>query len=274
VKFSLVACTLNRTEELRALLESLDAQTLRDFELLVVDQNPDDRIEPILAPFAERFPIARLSSGRGASRGRNAGMARARGQIIAFPDDDCWYPKDVLARVAEWFESNQEYDGLTGRSAGEAYWATRAGPVTRYNVWKRGIEYAMFFRRALVEKVGQFDEQIGPGAGTPFGAGEGTDYLLRAVSAGFKVYFDPSIEIHHPHPAQDFESHRAKSYSYAMGKGRVLQLRRSPAWFNVYLCARPLAGAGLWLLRGNTRRARIYFAASAGICRGWLGTAR
>ena len=145
--------------------------------------------------------------------------------------------------------------------------------VTRYNVWKRGIEYAMFFRRYVVERVGDFDETLGPGAGSPYGAGEGTDYLLRAIAQEFRIYFDPSIEIHHPYQPQDAESFRAKLYSYALGKGRVLHLRNCPAWFNVYQCARPLGGAAAALLRGSFSRARAYVAVSNGIRRGWLGGA-
>jgi glycosyltransferase involved in cell wall biosynthesis len=273
IKFSLIACTLNRTEQLKALLASLDAQTCRDFELIVVDQNPDDRVAPILTEFSQRFPMTHLRSDRGASRGRNTGMRAARGQVIAFPDDDCWYPDDLLARVGAFLDQHSEYDALTGRTAGERYWASTPGMVTRYNVWKRGIEYAMFFRRGVVERVGDFDETLGPGAGSPYGAGEGTDYLLRALALGFKIYFDPSIEIHHPYQPQDAESFRAKLYSYALGKGRVLHLRNCPAWFNVYQCARPLGGAAAALLRGSVSRARAYVAVSNGIRRGWLGGA-
>ena len=76
-----------------------------------------------------------------------------------------------------------------------------------------------------MDKVGALDETLGPGAGSAWGAGEGTDYLLRALDHGFCIYFDPAIEVQHPRAVQDFESHRAKSYSYAMGKGRVLRLR-------------------------------------------------
>lgn len=270
-RFSLITCTLNRTQELRALLASLAAQTYRDFEILIVDQNPDDRLAGIIAEFEPRLTIHRLRSERGASRGRNAGIAQARGELLGFPDDDCTYPPDAMARIVAWFDQHPEFDGLTGRSSNESYWDTKAGLVNRYNVWKRGIEYTLFFRRHLVERVGMLDETLGVGAGTPWGSGEGADYLLRALDVDFRIFFEPLIEIDHPRPPQEFQAQYAKAYSYALGKGRVLHIRRCPVWFNAYQCMRPMLGAAFWLVRGNLSAARIYWAVSIGICKGWLG---
>src|SRR5207249_3171407 len=70
-KFSLIICTVDRTEQLSVLLASLDAQTFKDFELLVVDQNADDRVEPMIAAYEGRMTVRRLWSPRGASRARN-----------------------------------------------------------------------------------------------------------------------------------------------------------------------------------------------------------
>ncbi len=47
--FSLIVATLGRTDELIAFLESLVAQSERNFEVIVVDQNPDERLEPVIA---------------------------------------------------------------------------------------------------------------------------------------------------------------------------------------------------------------------------------
>ena len=67
MKFSLITTTLGRTHELERLLVSIDAQTCRDFELIVVDQNSHDLLDAILAPYRERFPILHIHSAKGAS---------------------------------------------------------------------------------------------------------------------------------------------------------------------------------------------------------------
>ena len=53
IRFSLVLSTINRTDEVRRFLTTLDSQTYRQFELIVVDQNKDGRLLPILKPYAE-----------------------------------------------------------------------------------------------------------------------------------------------------------------------------------------------------------------------------
>jgi len=94
-------------------------QTYANFELIVVDQNDDDRLVPILKDYKEKFSILHLRSKKGLSRARNVGLRYVSGDIVAFPDDDCWYPPDLLERVANFFEEHPGVDGLTGRSVDE-----------------------------------------------------------------------------------------------------------------------------------------------------------
>ena len=45
------------------------------------------------------------------------------------------------------------------------------------------ISFTIFLRRRVVERVGEFDETLGVGAGTPYGSCEESDYLIRAVKS-------------------------------------------------------------------------------------------
>ena len=54
----------------------------------------------------------------------------------------------------------------------------------------------MFLRREVVRDY-SFDESLGVGAGTPWGAGEETDYLLRLLEDGHRIFYDPAIAIWH-----------------------------------------------------------------------------
>ena len=102
-RFDLVVATVDRTDDLAALLESLDAQTYRGFRLVVVDQNGDDRVAQLLEvrPSVETL---HLRSPRGLSRARNVALPLLTAELVAFPDDDCLYRADLLERVARRFE--------------------------------------------------------------------------------------------------------------------------------------------------------------------------
>src|SRR5262249_55745778 len=143
--FDLVVATVGRTGELVDLLGSLESQTYRNFRLVVVDQNGDDRLEAILALFDGSVPLLRLASARGLSRARNVGLRELAGDVVSFPDDDCRYPPDLLRSVADLLDANPSWDGVTGRTTDESgrssfvLWQKEAGLVTRENVWRTAV---------------------------------------------------------------------------------------------------------------------------------------
>ena len=273
----LVLATVGRTSEARRLLRSLAAQTYRDFRLIVVDQNDDDRLVPLVDEFAASFSICHLRSARGISYARNVALPRVDADVIGFPDDDCWYPPDLLERVSGFLVEHPLLDGLHGRSFDESGRPTsglgdeRAVTLTRYNLWSRVASPLLFVRRRVVDVVGPFDEMLGLGSPGPWGGAEDLDYVLRCVSAGLSIYYDPSLCIYHlqrrehtPRPNPD------EAYRYAMGMGRVLRKGRVPVWFAAYLCARGYLGALVEFGRGRPHHARFYLAAGRGRLRGWL----
>ena len=112
LRFDLVVATVDRTEPLGALLDSLEAQTHRAFRLVVVDQNADDRVEALLAAHPE-LDVLHLRAIRGLSRARNVALSSLSADLVAFPDDDCAYAPDLLERVASRFTGDARLDGLT-----------------------------------------------------------------------------------------------------------------------------------------------------------------
>jgi glycosyltransferase involved in cell wall biosynthesis len=282
MKFALIMATLGRTEEIERLLSSLAAQTHRDFELIVVDQNEDDRLlEPFLAPYRMKFPILHLRSEKGVCRARNAGLERVTGEVIGFPDDDCWYPPDLLERVAGFLIDRRDLDGITVRSVlvpeiderptrvGAGRFDEEAGLLNKTNMWVRAVAYTLFLRRSVVEAIGGFDESLGVGAGTPWGSAEDTDYSLRAVEAGFKIYYSPEVFVYHRPPPEDHPALIDRAYRYGAGMGRVWRKHDYPLWFVAYYLLRPVGGAILSLLRGRGGEARYYFNSLRGRLRGW-----
>src|ERR1039457_3572379 len=213
-RFSLIVATVNRTEEFSRLLHTLAAQQMNDFELIVVDQNSDDRLFPLLREWAswisERdgsgglVPVKHLRTGPGVSRARNLGLTHSSGDIIAFPDDDCWYLCDTLQNVSTWFEENAGYGILSvgskdgqGRTSGNRL-GKSACDLNRFNLFRASSTYGFFVRRPLGPTPLKFDESLGPGSGTRFGAGEDTDFLLTLMSHGIRGRFYPALHVGHP----------------------------------------------------------------------------
>jgi glycosyltransferase involved in cell wall biosynthesis len=265
-RFSLITATVDRTGELSSFLASLDAQTHRDFKLIVVDQNSDDRLSPVLAPFSSKFEIARIRTDvRGLSRARNLGLKHASGDVIAFPDDDCEYPPGLLGEVDGFLMANPEMDGLTGRlidhsgKTSNGRFDVMSGKVNATNAWIRAIECTVFLRRESAKGM-WFDEELGVGSGTIWGASEGTDYLIRLVNRGAVIHYDPDLKVvHPPFPTKFDEESIRKAYAYGCGKGRVLRKNDAPLWLKAYYLFRPIVAVAYYGIKARFPVARWYW---------------
>ena len=275
---SLVVATKGRTAELSRFLGSVAAQTHRSLEVIVVDQNADERLQSILAPF-QRMPLTRLECEPGLSRARNKGLAVAKGEVIAFPDDDCWYAPDVLQNVVNCLTDQPAWLGIAGRTMGEGdvrplwSWDTHGGAVTRRNVWRRVNSNSMFLRRPVFEAGLRFDESLGVASGTPWGSAEEVDLILSAIQHGFNVQYVPEIVIHHKNvfPEQD-EFEIAKAYRYACGTGYVLRKHRYPLDFTASRLLGPIAYMLVALVSGHAYEMRFRAAVLRGRLRGLFGS--
>jgi GT2 family glycosyltransferase len=277
-EFDLIVPTLGRSAELARFLAALEAQSYRGFRLIVVvDQAGRTELEPTLAPYRDRIRLELVESPRGLSRARNVGLRLAGGDVVSFPDDDCWYPPDLLERVADTLERHPDWDGVTGRTVDEAggssvmRWQKEPGPITRENVWRTAITVTIFLRRAVVEQVGFFDETLSLGSGTPWGSGEETDYVLRAIAAGFTLGYDPSIVVYHESPNPAFSRSAAeRAYGYGMGNSRVLRMHGYSGRVAAHRVLQVAAGSGYFLLHGRFGLARFYWAMARGRAVGWF----
>lgn len=277
MKFSLVLATVGRSEEVARFLASLDAQDYRDFELIVIDQNDDERLTPLLKVYRDRFKFLHVRSARGLSRARNVGLKLAGGDVIAFPDDDCWYPAGLLAKVAGVLQSDPGIDGVTGRFTDgdgrtEGRWLDRSMPLNRYNIWRGAISFSIFLRRRVIDAVGQFNDSLGVGAGTPWGASEETDYLLRSLQHGFKLQYLHDLVLHHPVKTVHFDEGACnRQQKYEAGIGRVMRMNDYPFWYFPAACLRTCCGIVLALARGDLPRARFKYVSVMARMRGWRG---
>ena len=239
MKLSLILASVGRSQEPQRLVQSLAAQTSRAFELLVIDQNADDRLLPAVASaFAAGLTVSHLRlSPPNLSAARNLGIRMAVGEFLAFPDDDCWYDADTVAAVLLAFEQQPHYSGLVAQwveqSAGDPMPAV-AGPLVEQD-WRRfrgghASTISLFMRIDLVRDLGGFDERLG--VGRWFGGGEETDFVLRALAAHAALGHCPQARVHHlfwpqpcDRPGLDFQTLRSR----ARGTGALYRKHRL-AW--------------------------------------------
>jgi glucosyl-dolichyl phosphate glucuronosyltransferase len=218
---SIVVCTYNRAASLRLTLAALDAQlTPPDlvWELIIVDNNSTDTTRSEIERFAGSARVAvrpLFVAAQGLSHARNAGLARSHGNIVGFTDDDVRPAPDWVASVAHgmnehaadiiggrilpaWREPPPAW--LEQRSFFHGALAIMTHPAPRQvldpsgspSVWGAN----MAFRRKVFDTVGLFDTRRGL-VGTKLYRGEEIDLVERAIAAGYRAVYDPSVVVWH-----------------------------------------------------------------------------
>jgi len=275
LRFDLVVATVDRTSPLDALLGSLEAQTHTGFRLVVVDQNPDDRVTSLLVAHPA-LQVLHLRSPRGLSRARNIALPELTGDLVAFPDDDCTYAPDLLERVARRFADEPGLGGLTGRALGrdgsaDPSWEGDSAVLDTRNLWNRVISFAIFLRRELVEHVGSFDERLGLGSGTPWSSGEEVEYVLRALRSGARIEYDPSLTITHARKEYSPSELRAVGLRDGASVGWILRRHGYGLRTTARMLLRPVGGIGASLVHGDLARASFHAATLRGRVQGYFG---
>lgn len=272
----LVVPTINRPRELRRLLESVVAQAYAPLRVIVIDMNEDDASAEVIEGFSEALEIVHVRvSRRGVSKARNLASERVEADVVSLTDDDSWLPDGLLLGIGRRFRDEPEIAGVSVMQRDERLrpsngrWARRPGPITKTNVWGRGVSAGIFVRASALREVGGFDEDLGPGGS--WAAGEETDVLIRIVSAGHRVEYDPSLFVHHPDPGHgSAASYQLEQWRrYAQSAGHLMRKHRYPLHAVAHRCARPVLGAVAAAVRGDLAEARIRLAVATGRVEGW-----
>ena len=192
-RISVVVPTCNRNDALAQCLDLLapGVQTLPagDYEVIVTDDGSHDSAQTMVR---EQYPWARWTRGpkRGPAANRNGGAAQARGEFLAFTDDDCLPTATWLQGYADAIASEIEvYEGVTDVTG-----PLRAPFVVAPVNHQGGVLWScnMMVSRRLFDEMGGFDE------GFPHASDEDTDFRERVKAVGQAMRLVPAALIYHP----------------------------------------------------------------------------
>jgi glycosyltransferase involved in cell wall biosynthesis len=237
MKFSVCIPSVRATT-LGITIESIRRQTWTDWELIVVGQGSDSSVRLVVEAIAAQDDRVRYvhAEVRGLSRARNTAILAATAEVLAFIDDDCEAREDWLETMAEYFTKYPDYQLVGGAlvrpkkkpfSLGvcpaimpaEAFYDPQATPQQAPARWD-WIGGNFGFRRSVIEQVGLFDENLGPG--TPFPSGEDTDYKFRFEAKGIKMLSTPRLVVYHTHGYRyGLKAILKHEYNYAYGLGAM-----------------------------------------------------
>lgn len=167
---SVIIPTYNRVHVLSRAIESVFAQTYRNFELIIVDDGSTDGTAEMVQLFGRpEIRLVRHSKNRGQNTSLNSGIEASKGKFCAFLDsDDEWLP-DYLARIMDCFDYDPELgcvyswaiicDEATGKSE-IAMRFTAAGDIYRDALTQGYVSHmiTLVVKRDLLFQVGLFDE--------------------------------------------------------------------------------------------------------------------
>lgn len=207
---SLIICTFKRPNEVGRLLDSVSRQRLCPDETLVIDASPDDLTEQAVRKFKQQRSLSvdyyRVTSEHaGLTRQRNFGIARARGDIIAFLDDDTVLEPDYFAELLDCFERHPNAVGVGGYIVNELRWrrvewsgASRLSTF-RFGDWECRDDYRWRLRRLL-----GLESTLPPGWMPPFGHGrtigclppDAEDYHVEFVMGGASAWRRDVLDRH------------------------------------------------------------------------------
>ena len=208
MRVSVVISTRNRPRLLKSAIESILSNTYPDFDLVIVDQSENNETKNLVEEYIRcdnRIRYIRCLE-KGLGIGRNVGIKETKGEIIAMTDDDCVVSQDWIEKIVSFFEMHPDAaivfgDVIPGESSSSGIlcpWYNSAnrkyvGVFSMVDILGLGANMAI--RKETTNKFGLFDENIGTGA--PIPASEDTDFVYRALAAGYTIYDTNSVRVWH-----------------------------------------------------------------------------
>jgi glycosyltransferase involved in cell wall biosynthesis len=288
MKITVILCTLNRCRELANALNSVSASTLPEgveWEVLVVDNNSRDQTRDVVEDFCRRHPRRvryLFEPQQGKSYALNSGIREARGEVLAFLDDDVTVEPTWLQSLTDPLR-NGEWAGCGGRTIpAETFTPPDWLPPSmvgiifpHFDLGDKPCELDqapyganMAYRKTMFEKYGVFRTDLGPSPNKEIPRpNEDTEFGRRLMAAGERLRYEPSALVHHPVLENRVQKDYVLTWWFDYGRAKVREWGRGPdvwgiprPYLNILATGMKVMAPriGRWLLTLNPRQ-RFYW---------------
>lgn len=250
-----ILCSYNRAKVLPATLEGLAASQMPSsvrWEVLVVDNNSTDQTREVVGGFCQRYPglfryVFEPTSGK--SYALNTGVKHARGNVLAFIDDDVTVAPAWLHHLTASLHDG-EWAGAGGRTlatesfTAPAWFSMRSQGGILFGLFDFGDKprqlvdapYGanMAFRKEMFNKYGGFRTDLGPGPNpeTPR-PNEDTEFGRRLMGAGERLRYEPEAVLYHPVLLERLNQPFLLAWWFDFGRARARELTNRPDFWGI-----------------------------------------
>lgn len=248
-KVSAVICSYNRARFIIDAVESIFGQEYDKnlYEVIVVDNNSTDNTVQLLAAYKVKHPEYNFSyyveHNQGVAYTRTRCAKEAKGEIVAYLDDDSTAQPGWLASIAGFFDAHPATWSVGGKITprfltGIPDWYSKYffGLVGNFDQGPNikqmtGARYPcganMAFRKKVFDEIGYFNTDLGR-RGTSLLANEEKDIYLRILAHHHDVHYLPHVEVLHSVEANKFDKAYVRRHSMGIGGGERLRLKGQP----------------------------------------------
>lgn len=234
---SVVIPTYNRAHLLSQLLESLYEQTIskEQYEIILINDGSKDNTEEVAFQFQNKASNFRYlqQQNQGPAAARNLGVSFARGEYIAFTDDDCIVHNDWLFNILNAFKKN--IIGVQGRT----YTDREKTSALTHQIDNENGSNAVptcnaAFKKSTIEQIKGFDESF------PYPHNEDADFAWRISEFG-EIAFDTNVLVYHPPRLEKFSKLKRRMkimesefLLYYKSKKNYQHNRNKTPWHTIY----------------------------------------
>jgi len=234
---SIIICTYNRDKFLADCLKSLTNQTLdtSKFEVIIINNKCTDMSDVIIRDYMNKYSSINwkyfFEDKQGLSYARNRGIAEAKGNVIAFLDDDAIACANYAEYLLEQFQLS-DFDAGGGKiipkwEVEKPKWMNRfllplvsvidlGNKQKQFKRRKYPIGANMFLKRNTIETIGIFNPSLGR-IGKSLLGGEEKDIFNRIKNSGQIIGYFPEIWVYHIIPKERTEVGFIKSQALGIG---------------------------------------------------------